>query len=148
MSGESLEDQIEVAFRARGVEVLPAREWREARMYETPGLSAVIQNVPYVSIYGHDARIEFLFLHRGRQILIEAKRQESSGSTDEKLPYVFANAEANIAQGREFLLILEGEGWKRGARKWISDKAEQTDGFSVITSEAFEAWLDRQLGSD
>ncbi|MCR9080138.1 MAG: hypothetical protein NXH78_13660 [Hyphomonadaceae bacterium] len=108
----------------------------------------MIQNVPYVSIYGHDARIEFLFLHRGRQILIEAKRQESSGSTDEKLPYVFANAEANIAQGREFLLILEGEGWKRGARKWISDKAEQTDGFSVITSEAFEAWLDRQLGAD
>lgn len=103
----------------------------------------MVLNAPYLSIYGHRARIEFLVLHQGRQILIEAKRQKTPGSTDEKLPYVFANAEVNIEQGREFLLVMDGDGWKPGALKWVYSKADQTDGFTVIGLDEFDDWLRR-----
>ena len=130
-------------FRIKGWDVIPVRDWREARLYEEPDLL----NAPYLSIYGHRARIEFLVLHQGRQILIEAERQKTPGSTDEELPYVFANAEINIKQGREFLLVMDGDGWKSGALKWVYTKADQTDGFTVIELGEFDDWL-RRLSAD
>ncbi|NOX82854.1 MAG: hypothetical protein GXP06_07690 [Alphaproteobacteria bacterium] len=108
-------------------------------------MTAVIKNAPYVSIYGHRARIEFLLLHQGRQILIEVKRQRSPGSTDEKLPYVYENALANLALGREFVLIVEGEGWRPGAITWIKTKAAETKNFTVFHPPQFYQWIDAQI---
>lgn len=141
MSGQQLEDQIEDGLRDLGIEIIQIKDWKEARLYQEPNLTAVIKNAPYKSIYGHRARMEFLLLDDGRQYLIEVKRQRTAGSTDEKLPYVFANALENIAIDREFILIMEGNGWKAGAVAWIQNKAKITKGFYVMSPESFRQWV-------
>ena len=142
-SGRGLEQQIEDGFRQRGFEIVRASEWDQSEERDNPTLRKVILDAPYASIYGHAARIEFLLLLPDRRILIEVKRQRTSGSTDEKLPYVYANAELNIEFGHEFFLIMDGDGWKPGAVKWTRDRAAENDNFSVYTPEEFFAWLER-----
>ena len=144
-SGASLEEAIEGKFRERGVEILRARDWRESRLYEDPMLTVVVLDAPYTSIFGHRAKMEFLLIHNGRQTLIEAKRQRTSGSTDEKLPYVFENAKKNIALERKLLLVMDGDGWKPGAKDWIKARALETPGFAVVDFDEFDRWLDQEL---
>lgn len=142
VSGQALEDEIEEELRQHGFEIIRAKDWNQTEFDDAPNLRKVILDAPYASIYGHKARIEFLLLLSGRRILIETKRQKTSGSTDEKLPYVFANAKTNIALGQEFILVLDGPGWKKGAIKWIEERAAETEGFSVLTRSAFLLWLE------
>ncbi len=76
----------------------------------------------------------------GRKYLIETKRQSVAGSVDEKLPYVFLNARENYPEF-DFVLVLDGNGWKPGARKWVETKAAAYDGFDVLSIEGFKIWL-------
>lgn len=113
-------------------------------MYREAHPKYLVTNVPYKSIYGHKARMEFLLIDGKRQFLIETKRQNFSGSTDEKLPYVYQNALANLP-GREMILVMSGKGWKAGAVKWIRGKAEETDGFYAMNVDEFIEWVRREL---
>ncbi|MEO0924091.1 MAG: PD-(D/E)XK nuclease superfamily protein [Pseudomonadota bacterium] len=142
LSGIKLEQEIEAGFRARGFEIIKARDWDQVEPQANDDVRKVILDAPYASIYGHAARIEFLMFVKGRRILIEVKRQRTSGSTDEKLPYVFANAKLNIGFGQEFILIMDGAGWKAGAQSWINDRAEETEGLTVFKPASFFQWLE------
>jgi len=146
-SGLGLEDRIEAALADTGFEIIRYADWNEARLYESDHPRFVVLDPPYTSIYGHRARIEFRVIDGARQILIEAKRQNVAGSTDEKLPYVFHNALANIETGVEFVLVMEGAGWKPGAVIWIRAQADATDGFDVFTFSEFEDWAARELAA-
>ncbi len=143
-SGADLEATIENGLRTIGFEIIANSQWQESRLYANPDLSAIITNAPYRSIYGHRARIEFLIVLRGTQILVETKRQNVAGSVDEKLPYVYLNAVANIPE-REFVLVMDGDGWKPEARRWITAKAADTPGFYVFTPDAFLAWIEARF---
>ncbi len=141
VSGRQLEVQIEVNLRNLGLEIIQSKNWNEARLYREPSLTAVVKNVRYKSIYGHRPRVEFLLLDEGRRFLIEVKRQRVAGSVDEKLPYVYENALLNLKSGYDFILVIEGEGWKPGAIKWIKNKAELTEGFNVMSPTGFLNWV-------
>ncbi len=139
-SGLVLEQRIQNDLEAAGYEIIAAKDWDEARLYRTQDPRFVILDAPYRSIYGHRARIEFLIIKGSRQILVEAKRQYSSGSVDEKLPYVYLNAVNNLPE-RQFVLVLDGDGFKPGAIDWIKARAEETDGFSVMGPNELVDWL-------
>jgi len=139
-SGLSLEGCIEADLAAAGFRIIPNREWREAILYETTDPRIVILDAPYRSIYGHKAKIEFLILLGTRQILVEAKRQRVPGSVDEKLAYVYLNA-LNAIPEREFVLVVEGEGFKPEALAWIRAKARETLGFTVLGPDELIDWL-------
>ena len=139
-SGQLLEAGIAGILARKGFTILRHGDWNEAEMHRKPQPKFLVTDVPYKSIYGHKARMEFLMIDGARQILIEAKRQGSSGSTDEKLPYVYLNALANLPE-RAMILVMSGKGWKGGAVKWIRGKAEETDGFYVITVDEFIEWV-------
>lgn len=147
VSGYKLENDIEEALRQTGFTVLTYRDWN-ADPSKYSGTSRIaLLDAPYRSIYGHDGRIEFLLMLNERRILVEAKRMSTSGSYDEKLPYVFMNALENMPEN-EFLLVMEGEGWRAGARNWIIRQAADTEGFEVIRSETFRNWLQFTLSSE
>ena len=147
-SGAAFEDSIEAVLEGQGVEVIAMSEWNEARLYEEPELTIAIRNVRYPSIYGHEARIEFLLLHNGHNYLIEAKRQRVPGSNDEKLPFVFMNGELNIDATTSFIVVMDGKGWKRGAIRWINERANETDGFYVLELNSFGRWLANLLDKE
>jgi len=147
LSGLGLEDRIEATLADTGFEIIPYADWDEARLYESEHPRLVVLDPPYTSIYGHRARIEFRVIDGARQILIEAKRQNVPGSTDEKLPYVFQNALANISDDVAFVLVMEGDGWKPGAVVWIRAQADATEGFDVFTFGEFQDWAARELAA-
>lgn len=139
-SGHRLESEIRGGLEDAGLELIKSSQWNEARLYKEPDLTAVITNAPYQTVFGHRARIEFLILHNGRQILVETKRQNVAGSVDEKLAYVYLNAVKNIPD-RDYILVMDGDGWKPEAKRWILDKATQTPGFYVLSPTDFFAWI-------
>lgn len=142
-SGFDLEAQIEAGLRERGFEIIAARDWDQTEPAQGDGTRKAILGAPYASIYNHAARIEFLLLFSGRRILVEVKRQRVAGSTDEKLPYVFANAQLNIGFGQEFIFVMDGNGWKKGALQWIERRASETESFSVMRPREFFNFLSR-----
>ncbi len=145
-SGESLEGWIAAVLEQEGFEIVPASEWREARLYESEDPRIAVTNAPYQSIYGGRAYVEFLLLFGDRRIMIEAKRQSRSGSVDEKLPFVFFTALAALPE-REFVLVMDGQGWREGARDWIEARAAETPGFTVLAPDALADWLARPVCS-
>ncbi len=144
VSGLDFEAAIEELFRSKGFCIIGSQSWQEDDLYRFKNLRMVIRNAPYVSIYHHRARIEFLIIAGERQILVETKRQNVPGSVDEKLPYVYLNALANIPE-REFALVLDGTGWKQDAVKWVRARAAETDGFDVFTPDTFSAWISQNF---
>lgn len=111
-SGERLEDATEAAFRTLGVRVERADD-HETLPEPRPSDRSVLLNAPYRSIYGHEARIEFLFYLAGKTYLIEAKRQTSPGSVYEKLAFVRLNALHN-GDRHHFVLVMDGDGFREG----------------------------------
>ena len=144
VSGRAFEEHIQTLLEEKGYRIIPRRDWNEAILYREENPRIVVLDAPYRSIYGHRAHIEFLLIAGERQILIETKHQSSSGSVDEKLPYVYMNALANMPD-REFVLVLSGDGWKDGAIEWAEARGADTEGFDVFRPEAFERWLEAEL---
>ena len=105
----------------------------------------LLKHVPYTNIYGNEkCRSEFLLCMDGREIRVECKTQKSAGSVDEKLPYVYLNFTRSIAED-EAIIILEGDGFKEGAKEWIRRKCKGTkvrvfsfDEFKKYAEEGFK----------
>lgn len=139
-SGALLEDAIHAILKSKGFRFVTGAQWRESLAYGQAPLRLVVTDAPYRTIYGGRTKIEFLVISGDRQVLIESKRQAQSGSTDEKLPFVYENALANLPE-RETVLVMGGKGWRPGAVSWIRAKAAATDGFYVFTPDEFIAWV-------
>lgn len=102
----------------------------------------------FISIYGHKSRIDFDVDIGDKRYGIECKTQTSGGSTDEKLPYVMSNA---IVYPDHFVLVLDGDGGKKGARPWAKAFAKYVSNdnheIAVLTLKEFEEWLDNKLAA-
>ena len=140
-SGMRLEKRIEDTLVDLRIEVIPVKDWKESRLYEEPDLLVAIKRAPYVNLYGGRSQVEFLLINGGRQLMIEAKRQMVPGSNDEKLAWVYLTAK-NAYPDREYLLVIEGDGWRPGAKEWIKRRSEETPGFHVVSPEELEGWID------
>ena len=139
-SGALLEGAIRGVLTSKGFRFVAGAQWSESLAYGEDLPRFVVTDAPYQTIYGGRKKIEFLVISGDRQILIESKRQAQSGSTDEKLPFVYENALANLPE-RETVLVMSGEGWRPGASSWIRARAAATDGFYVFTPDEFIAWI-------
>ncbi len=86
----------------------------------------VLKNAPYKSIYNHKGFTEFLIINKekDRTIRLEVKYQQSSGSVDEKYPYVWLNCVYSF-QENEIIILIVGTGAKEGAVRWLKAQAEE-----------------------
>ena len=86
----------------------------------------LLKHAPYTNIYGNTrCRSEFLLCFKGRKIRIECKSQHSAGSVDEKLPYLYLNFTQSIPED-EAIIVIEGDGFKKGAKEWLKEKCKGT----------------------
>ena len=97
------------------------------------------------SIYGTRLRCDFILNNHEKLVeplIIEAKWQESSGSVDEKYPFLVHNIKQ--CHPHPTLVLLDGSGYKPGAEKWLR---AQTDGklLAVLNMSEFYIWADAHL---
>lgn len=115
--GKVLESNVISTLQQKGFTVMPYNLWEKNPALFSAEL--LLTNVPYDTIYGHKGKTEFKILSaRYGEYRIECKWQQSSGSVDEKFPYLYLNCiekmpEANI------IIIIDGEGAKPGAVEWL-----------------------------
>ena len=95
----------------------------------------LLKHVPYTNIYGSSrCRSEFVVCLNGREVRIECKAQHSAGSVDEKLPYLYMNFTQCIKED-EAIIVIEGDGFKKGAKEWLKNKCRGSKVRVVSLSE-------------
>lgn len=118
---KALRDTLEYIFRSHGYHVYTESEF--SKLDVKPD-NYVIKGSRYRSIYHHYARSEFKVVNYEKDIRlrIEIKIQKSSGSVDEKFPYLYLNT--IYGHEEDVLIILDGGGYKPGSKKWLEEKVE------------------------
>ncbi len=128
-TGNQLERTVRDLFSAAGFTLMRHRDYEVARtglLGATIGEDLLLSDVPYTSIYGHSGKTEFLALSKrlGLNMRIECKWQQSSGSVDEKLPYLYLNCLEAMPE-EQILIVIDGEGFKPGAKNWLREAVAQ-----------------------
>tara|TARA_R110000751_G_scaffold194458_1_gene299850 strand:- start:243 stop:743 length:501 start_codon:yes stop_codon:yes gene_type:complete len=138
LSGAKLEHRVqEVITSTLGIE---AKYHSRTKRRE----NILLKSVPYTNIYGNSkCRSEFVICKNGRKIRVECKAQHSAGSVDEKLPYLYLNFTSSIEEN-EAVVVVDGDGFKEGAKEWLKDKCENTK-VLVFNPEEFEAWMNNDM---
>lgn len=117
-NGKILEDTLIPIFIAHGYEVVHNRDEHNVEHVD----KYVLTHRPYTSIYEHKGKTEFLLVRGERKIRIECKWQQSKGSVDEKLPYLYLNSVFAFEEN-EIIILLDGGGYKQGAEQWLRNAA-------------------------
>lgn len=96
-------------------------------------------------IYKTDLFADFFIRGHARfpnGLIIESKRQDASGSVDEKLPYLVANIRECYPCST--IIVLCGGGFRTGAEQWLK---RQIGGslLLVFHLEEFLTWCNRNL---
>ena len=152
-SGRVLEGTVISLFEQHGFQVVSYRAWVKAPHLYSEEL--LLRDVPYISIYGHNAKTEFLVQSKrlSLTVRIECKWQQVFGSVDEKFPYLYLNC--IFAMPEDFIIIvLDGGGAKPSAVSWLknaaatrqlipADKGEKK--VVVLSLAEFLGWANRAL---
>jgi len=134
-SGLKLEDKVEKVL----TDNLPIIVRKYSKTKERSDI--LLKNVPYTNIYGNKrCRSEFVLCYGGREIRIECKSQHRAGSVDEKLPYLYLNFTQAIKE-TEGIIVIEGQGFKKGAKKWLRNKCQGTK-VQVFSFEEFVSYVE------
>lgn len=112
----------------------------------------LLTNAPYTSIYGHTGKTEFLAISTARDlgVRIECKWQQSSGSVDEKFPYLYLNCIECMPEN-EIILLIDGRGYKPGALAWLKQAVRENrycrcpKNIHVMDLAEFIAWANLRL---
>ena len=123
-SGPILEGTIKSTFGGKGFEIVKYSDWSKNK--ENYGDELLLTHVPYDTIYDHQGATEFLVISKKNdlKIRIECKWQQSGGSVDEKLPYLYLNAIEKMPE-ENIIIVIDGEGWKRGAIPWLKNAVKE-----------------------
>lgn len=120
-SGMGLEHIIEYEFTVRNVLVMGYRD--NGNNHDLFATRILLTNVPYQSIYGCYSHSEFVYRDGPLEIRIECRRQDCAGSTDEKFPYFFLNAQS--VPEKHVWLVIDGNGARDKAIEWIKKQCKQ-----------------------
>ena len=124
LNGKIFEDMCKPIFINHGYKI-----FKESEIERNPSLidgvdKYVISNAKYLSIYNHIGRTEFVIVKGERRVRVENKYQAASGSVDEKFVYTLLNAIEAYPE-KEAIIIIDGDGYKPGARKWVEDRINE-----------------------
>ncbi|MGF1535329.1 MAG: PD-(D/E)XK nuclease superfamily protein [Elainellaceae cyanobacterium] len=151
--GKVLESTVIPTFESRGFAVVRYSAW--CKKPQDYGMELLLKNVPYTTIYGQRGYTEFLVKSErfGLNTRIECKWQQSSGSVDEKLPYLYLNCVEAMPED-DIIVIAGGGGMKPGAIPWLRTAVAQgkyrspgaaRKNIQVFSLEEFLAWANRAL---
>ncbi|HPZ09006.1 MAG TPA: 4-diphosphocytidyl-2C-methyl-D-erythritol kinase [Candidatus Eremiobacteraeota bacterium] len=145
-SGNTLEKTVTATLLSKGFTLIGYRDYVKNK--KNCGHELLIKNVPYKTIYNHPGKTEFLLISKkySLEVRIECKWQQSSGSVDEKFPYLYLNCIEAMPEG-DIIIIIDGGGAKSGAVKWLKKAVEEkrytsdkSKNIKVFTLVEFVKW--------
>jgi len=119
-SGVGLEYYIEHEFKSRNV--LVQYYSVNANNHDLFVEGILLKCVPYTNIYGCRSTSEFVYSHGPVAVRIECRRQDVSGSVDEKFPYLLMNAIEAMPENNIWF-VVDGNGARKKALEWLHRKA-------------------------
>jgi len=124
ITGSQLEKAVQTVLLQKGFEIEMYRKWKKNP--ENYSNELLLKNVPFTTIYGHGGNTEFLLLSEKYKlkIRIECKWQQSAGSVDEKLPYLYLNTIEAMPENN-IIIIIDGDGFKTGAKTWLRNAVKE-----------------------
>lgn len=150
-TGGVLEELVIGTATRHGFDVIPFRDYTK-RPHQF-GKELLLRHVPYTGLYGGRGYTEFLMLsdRYDMRLRIECKWQQSAGSVDEKLPYTYLAA-IDAMPENEIIILVDGDGFREGAKDWIrkaaadrryipADKSEKN--VQVMSATEFLTWANR-----
>lgn len=149
-SGKFLENIVEREFAARGFTIKQFKE--DGDNLDMFSGKTLIKRVPYRSIYydydpsARESHTEFVADDFGRRIRIECKWQDSTGSTDEKFPFLLKNVVERMPE-IEALILLGGDGARLGSIGWLKAEAAkiQSKKIWVVDINGFRRWIREEI---
>jgi hypothetical protein len=150
-SGQALETAMVAVLREHGFDVHDLGNPDSIEIGDNPAPRRAWRNVRYTTIYGHGGTIDFVLDAPAfaKPVWVEAMRQQTRGSLDERLPYLLSNARLAFPDVH-VVLVLEGPGWRPGALAWALRRAAEIDDkqVEVMGLEMFRHWLTRRLAGE
>ena len=93
------------------------------------------------TIYNTATTCDFAVYHPDKHpngLSIEARWQQSSGTVDEKYPYLVQNIKLHYSF--KTIIILDGGGYRVGAEKWLRDQVDNKL-IAVLNMTEFQKWV-------
>jgi hypothetical protein len=119
-TGVNLETFVESALIANGYTQFPNHRAQMFESRKTIGGKQYQKFVPVgKTIYESERKVDFLIINKDKfpeDLIIECKWQQSSGSVDEKYPFLYFNI---MKCGVPTVVLLDGNGYKKTAREWL-----------------------------
>lgn len=135
-NGRRLEDRVEAVLRKLGTEVVKHKDFDPVSFSNK---RVCIKNVPHITPYGGMGRHEFNLINAVPGcVRIECRAQYVSGTVDEKLLYLFESV--LIGQENVAWIILDGDGFKPGAKATLSAKAAAVKHKKIQVFHSFKQW--------
>jgi len=124
ITGTQLEKAVQTVLIEKGFEIEMYSIW--SKNPDDYSKEILLKNAPFETIYEHKGRTEFLLLSKkyNLKIRIECKWQQSPGSVDEKLPYLYLNTIEAMPE-KDIMILIDGDGFKKGAKKWLRDAVKK-----------------------
>ena len=142
MTGRSLEDFVQRFIESQGYEESRSKDF----LNELPNLT----NKAYAkqvligkNIYNRDRKVDFILYHPEiwkSGLVIECKWQASPGSVEEKYPFLVAKIQLSKLPT---IIVLDGEGYTKGAKDWIQSQATSSYLQHVFTLGEFQRFSAR-----
>lgn len=120
-TGKRLEEFITYQLIESGYTEIERKKWKTARYLDQPIYTR--QLFLCKSIYDTDVYGDFIVYHPEKHpncLVIESKWQQSSGSVDEKLPFLVKNINEKFQI--DAIVVIDGGGFKKGAIKWVKNQ--------------------------
>ena len=141
-SGQFLENIVKSELLARGF--LCLQHGIDADNHHLFEPKRLVLNAPYTSLYGCEARSEFIGIDQNadRRFRIECRFQGVSGSVDEKFPYLLRNA-AECMPENEIIILIGGDGARKEAVSWLKSEARKIHYkcISIFSVSEFMQWV-------
>ena len=112
--------------------------FQAARCLEQPIFSA--QYPADADLYGKDRKCDFILYHPERYpraLILKSKWQQSSGSVDEKFPFLVLTIK-ELRQ--DAIVVLGGGGYSEGAERWLRQQAGKDYLLHVFNMEQLQAF--------
>ncbi|MCB1156531.1 MAG: 4-diphosphocytidyl-2C-methyl-D-erythritol kinase [Leptospiraceae bacterium] len=124
VTGNLLEQTVRSVLMQKGFHIIKYKEYESnsERLWN----ELLLCNVPFITVYGHSGNTEFLLKSKkyNLEIRIECKWQQSSGSVDEKLPYLYLNCIEAMPE-KDIIILIDGDGFKEGAIRWLRNAVKK-----------------------